>query len=147
MLYKGGHRPPIHKCQKGRTFMLRNWYIRENVKYVSILLVMSLLYTMFFPAFIQADIGIAMATEQRERETGKEAWRGSGQFPKGSKRAVKKQRSSAVLPAAAAFPCLDSPQTQPKEWSGQQRKDAQASANLSPNPHHPPVQPRSRINV
>ena len=49
--------------------MLRNWYIRENVKYVSILLIVSLFYSMFFPSFVQANT--ATATEQVKRGTEK----------------------------------------------------------------------------
>ena len=79
--------------------MLRNWYIRENVKYVSILLIVSLFYSMFFPSFVQANT--AMATDQVKRDTGKGAWWSQDNPQKRSANAIKKQRVSAAPPAGA----------------------------------------------
>ena len=95
--------------------MLRNWYIRENVKYVSILLIVSLFYSMFFPSFVQANT--ATATEQVKRGTEKNEipLRKGGErglFPLKEARgfpqnmpanAIKKQRISAA-PSSGAVP-------------------------------------------
>ena len=83
--------------------MLRNWYIRENVKYVSILLIVSLFYSMFFPPFVRANT--ATATEQLKRDTGKGAWGFQDNPQKRSANVIKKQRISAAPPAGAGhFP-------------------------------------------
>ncbi|OQZ02353.1 MAG: hypothetical protein B6D35_01240, partial [Candidatus Brocadia sp. UTAMX2] len=36
--------------------MIRNWYIRENVKYVSLMLVLSLVYSLIFPPLARANV-------------------------------------------------------------------------------------------
>ncbi|KAB2833463.1 MAG: hypothetical protein F9K48_08360, partial [Candidatus Brocadia sp.] len=48
--------------------MLKNWYVRENVKYVSIILVLSLIYSMFFPSFVYANT--ARAADHGKGDTG-----------------------------------------------------------------------------
>ncbi len=79
--------------------MLRNWYIRENVKYVSILLIVSLFSSMFFPSFVQANT--ATVTGQGKRDAEKGAW-GFKDYPqKKSVKAIKKQRISDAPPAGA----------------------------------------------
>jgi hypothetical protein len=36
--------------------MIRNWYVRENVKYVSLMLVLSLVYSLIFPPLARANV-------------------------------------------------------------------------------------------
>ncbi|OQY99762.1 MAG: hypothetical protein B6D35_08530 [Candidatus Brocadia sp. UTAMX2] len=36
--------------------MIRNWYIRENVKYVSLMLVLSIVYSLIFPPLARANV-------------------------------------------------------------------------------------------
>lgn len=42
--------------------MLKNWYIRENVKYVSLIIILSFIHTIFYPPFIQTNVAEAAAT-------------------------------------------------------------------------------------
>lgn len=71
--------------------MLKNWYIRENVKYVSIILVLSLIYSLIFPPLAQANTNDPLTIER-----GNEAWGFQGNLPKGSNAKIQSLTNSRV---------------------------------------------------